>query len=122
VIPANKITGDIEIVASGFKPSYNNITLSMSSANTYGGSVYYSLNDGEETLLGKMYGYSVTEGVQSIVLNDVYKLMVYIDCDDVPYGTIESANGELLYETYEGSLDVTPYLQDGLKINGSVKG
>ena len=122
VIPANKITGDIEIVASGVKTSYDNITLSMSSANTYGGSVYYSLNDGEQTLLGKIYNYSITEGVESIVLNNVYKLIVYIDCDDVPFGTIESANGELLYQTYEGLLDVTPYLQDGLKVHGNVKG
>lgn len=122
VIPANKITGDIEINISGVKPSYNNITLSMSSANRHGGDVYYTLNDGEEKLLGKMYNYSVTEGVQSIVLNDVYKLTVYIYCDDSPYGTIKNANGELLYSTYEHTLDVTPYLQDGLKVNGDVRG
>ena len=122
VIPVDKITGDIEINISGFKPSYNNITLSISSSNRHGGDVYYVLNDDEQKLLGKMSNYVVTEGVQSIVLNNVYKLTVYIYCDDVPYGTITSANGELLHSVSESLLDVTPYLQDGLKVNGDVKG
>lgn len=119
-----KINGVVatEGIDYSYKKVYNNITLSMSSSNSHGGAVYYTLNDGERTLLGEMHNFSVTEGVGSIVLNNVYKLIVYISCDDTPQGTIIDANGELLYETYGGLLDVTPYLQDGLCVNGDVKG
>lgn len=126
VIFGNKITSDIEINVSGVKTSYNNITLSISSSNSYGGSVYYSVNGGEEKFLGTMEGYTITNGVGRVVLNNVSELVVRLDCGDVPETIIRYSNGEMLYINHvdydDYIFDVTSHLQDNIEVIADVCG
>lgn len=111
------ITGDIEITASAIATGYSNIKLSIG-GNT--GSLYYTLNDDEEVLLCKIKDNEVVQGVESIVLNSVTNLSIRLISADIPWLVVENADGETLLSVNTTQVDITPYLQDGLKITGSV--
>lgn len=113
VIPVDKITGDIEITASGVKRIYNNIkVINDPSGDPSADNAYYTVNDSvSQTLTPNT----------SVILNDVYKLSISVyGANGYASCRITDNTGKQLYfkDGLGGvSEDVTQYLQDGCTIS-----